>query len=711
MNARISLALAIHNHQPVGNFGWVYGQVHDQAYEPMIAALERHPTVRLALHYSGPLLSWLREERPTFVDRLAALVARGQVEILGGGWYEPVLVALPERDRAGQLSRMADELEATFGRRPSGAWLAERVWEPDLPRTLVDAGYAWTILDDAHFRAAAVAEDDLWGSYVTEDQGRLLTVFGTERGLRYRIPFREVDEVIDHLRGHATGAGDRLGTMGDDGEKFGAWPGTFERCWGRTAWVERFFTALEANADWLSTVTPSDWLETHGSIGRVYVPTSSYAEMGEWSLPTDEALAFGAAVRRAEAAGRPEVRWLRGGFWRNFQVKYREVNDLHKQMLRVSERVAAMAAGPARDRAVDELQRGQSNDCYWHGLFGGVYISHMRLATHGHLIAAEDAAEAELGIESGLLSDLDLDGRPEVRLANAGQVVVVSPHEGAGIGVWDVRAARHALTAVMRRRREPHHGAIASDAWEPSDGPDDRTGHAAGREPALAERLVIDAYERRSALIHLLAPDARPEEFAAAGATELLDRVDGPFDVERLEPDRVSLVRDGLVLDQPVRLRSTIAIAGGRLDPVLSLAVQVANGGARPLVARLGIELATTLLGGGGNPAAWWEIRGDRSSHDATRSADAVDRLAAGNDQVGVALEIAAEPAADAWISPIETISNSETGIERAYQGSALLLGWPVRLEPGSELAVNVRLGIVVARDRALERGPTPGWT
>ena len=103
MAPRISLALAIHNHQPVGNFGWVMAEVYDLAYEPMVAALERHPHVRLSLHYTGPLLDWLRAERPEFIDRLSALVARDQVEIIGGGYYEPVLASLPERDRIGQL--------------------------------------------------------------------------------------------------------------------------------------------------------------------------------------------------------------------------------------------------------------------------------------------------------------------------------------------------------------------------------------------------------------------------------------------------------------------------------------------------------------------------------------------------------------------------------------------------------------------------------
>jgi len=100
---RIGLALTLHNHQPVGNFGWVIAETYDRAYLPMLAGLERHAGVRVALHYTGPLLAWLRRERPEFLERLAALVARGQVEVVGGGWYEPVLASLPERDRVAQL--------------------------------------------------------------------------------------------------------------------------------------------------------------------------------------------------------------------------------------------------------------------------------------------------------------------------------------------------------------------------------------------------------------------------------------------------------------------------------------------------------------------------------------------------------------------------------------------------------------------------------
>ena len=204
MRGRIALALALHNHQPVGNFGWVIDEVYRRSYEPLLAALERHPRIRLALHYTGPLLDWLAVERPDFLDRLRSLVAAGRIELLGGGYYEPVLASLPEADRLAQLRLMADAIERIGGRRPTGAWLAERVWEPDLPLALVDGGYRWTILDDAHFRAASIEESRLWGAYTTDDQGRLLTVFGSDKNLRYRIPFGAVEDTIAYLREHAS---------------------------------------------------------------------------------------------------------------------------------------------------------------------------------------------------------------------------------------------------------------------------------------------------------------------------------------------------------------------------------------------------------------------------------------------------------------------------------------------------------------------------
>jgi alpha-amylase len=756
LSGRVSLALVLHNHQPVGNFGWVIEDVFEHAYSPMIGALERHPGIRLGLHYTGPLLQWMAANRPQDVDRIRALVDRGQVEIVGGGFYEPILVTLPDRDRHGQLIRMRDELEAIFGRRPTGAWLAERVWEPSLAYDLAAAGYEWTVLDDNHLRAASIREDEMWAPLTTDDRGRRLTVFGTEQGLRYRIPFKPVEDVISYLRERTTPDGRFVGMMGDDGEKFGAWPGTFEYCWSNEHWVDRLFEAIEREAGWLSTVTPSDWLTGHRPATRVYVPTSSYVEMTEWVLPYDETPIFAGLLERAREKGLPEARYLRGGFWRNFAARYREINELHKQMLRASQKVEAMAARAARDRATDHLYQGQSNDCYWHGLFGGIYIPHVRMASLSHVIAAADGAEAAESAAAGAsacedaadmaaasacedladaaggaspygarLFDTNLDSLDEVLVTSPGQTVVVDPAGGAGISSWDLRASRVALASVLRRRPEAYHqrlvahdleaaeealgeietAATAGDRATPAAAEAPRTIHDTVnvKEPGLAAFLHYDRHERRSGLVHLLPVDGSTGVAQLTRATylELGDFVEGAF-----EP--ITIADDGLVLrrlgnctldgaDRPLVVTKAFSFGGGRLDPRLELEVEIENPGQLALAFELAIEWNVNLLGGGHNPAAYYETEtGERTSHDAAGEVASASKLAFGNDYEGVRVEATAKPSARLTWYPVETISNSEAGFERVYQGSSLLFRWPVSLAPGGR--ANLAVGLAVAQ-------------
>jgi alpha-amylase len=441
--------------------------------------------------------------------------------------------------------------------------------------------------------------------------------------------------------------------------------------------------------------------------------------MGEWALPSDEALVFHDLRERAVAEGRPEARWLRGGFWRNFQVKYREVNDLHKQMLRTSAKVAAMPDGSGRERALDHLYRGQSNDCYWHGLFGGIYISHMRLATFEHLIAAEDLADTLAGApRSASLVDTDLDGLEDVLISHPGQVVGVDLAEGAGIGSWDIRAARHALTAVLRRRPEWYHERLRRHEAElVRTAAPEGAGGGAGKpvasiheivqvkEPGLAARLHMDGHERRSGLVRFLPPGASEASWAEGRAEELGDALDGRWIVTSIDEAGVVVEHDGIVRtaagSRDVRLEKRLSLGGDRRSPTLALKVVVENRSSGSLDARLGIEWAITMLGGGGNPAAWWQVAGRRTAHDGSGTAIAIDRLAQGNDHIGIEVRTTVEPAAEAWWAPIETISNSEAGFERVYQGGSLLLSWPLSLGPGERVAVSTDHRVTTGRDHA----------
>ena len=384
-------------------------------------------------------------------------------------------------------------------------------------------------------------------------------------------------------------------------------------------------------------------------------------------------------------------------------------------------------------RIADHLYQGQSNDCYWHGLFGGIYLSHMRLATLEHLIAAEDAADraavrggtapggaAPGGSAPGGVTietvDLDIDGYDELLVSTPGQVVAVKPGEGGGIGSWDARAVRHALASVMRRRPEAYHDMlIAADTGEveeqeAGDGAVSIHDLIKVNEPGISKRLWYDAYERRSGLVHLLPAGTTPERFEQADFEELGDFVSGDFTVVEADGDRVVLERAGALRQAdggrvPLRVRKTIVFGADRRVPTLDLAVDVTNDGTQAIDALVGIEFALNMLGGGGNPSAWYAVGGDRGSFDARRVADRADHVGMGNSYIGVELESRPQPAAAAWWSSIETISVSESGFEGNHQGGCLLWVWPLRLAPGEMARFELANLVRTFRDRAEEEG------
>ena len=226
MTNPIRFCLVLHNHQPIGNFDHVFEQAYRDSYLPFLDTFEGYRDLRISLHTSGPLMEWLDEHHSDYVDRLGTLVDAGRIEILGGPYYEPILTMIPGRDRIGQIRSYTDWLEKRFGTRLQGIWVPERVWEQSLTSDVARAGVKYTLLDDCHFRNAGLTDNKLLGHFVTEDDGRVLSIFPGSERLRYLIPFREPHETIDYLRHIADQFPNSVAVFGDDGEKFGTWPET-----------------------------------------------------------------------------------------------------------------------------------------------------------------------------------------------------------------------------------------------------------------------------------------------------------------------------------------------------------------------------------------------------------------------------------------------------------------------------------------------------
>ncbi len=703
------LVLALHNHQPVGNFGHVFQAAYDSCYRPVLDLAAEFPAVKLALHYTGPLLEWLEQEQPSFLDDVKNLVDRGQVEILGGGFHEPMLAVLSDEDAAGQILRMQAFCQAHFGVTPAGMWLAERVWDPDLPRVIAPTGTRYTFLDDAHFFAAGVAQGQLRGHYVTEKAGRPLAIFPIDQQLRYLIPWKPVQDFERTFeafeRASIANGGDDPGclTYGDDGEKFGLWPGTQEWVFQKH-WLRDFFRLLSDRGDLIRTLLPGNALAETPANGRIYLPTASYEEMGVWALPTAAIQPYEDLKQRLKSEGSYErfQPFVRAGIWQGFFAKYPESHHLHMRVVQASARLRRLQTTLTRPKvaamlrdAEDQIYRSECNCAYWHGVFGGLYLNHLRHALSEALLKAErllDVAERGEGpFLSAVSEDLDADLEPEVTVRSEKLVVIASPRLGGSLIEISDLARGFLLTDVLSRREEGYHEKLRHLDGKPMSSSGDPP---LAKEANLARFLVFDDYRRTSFLDRFHEPGFKLEDLHAGqdGDAGSFARsryaASEPLPAGNAPALGVALTAEGQVrlgnATHRLRIQKRYGFSRGRAG--FEVSYRISHEGSSPLKAFFAPELNLTLLAGDAEDRVL-ELSDDRRERLTFRGE--VPQLRALGLRDGwskLRVKLTAGQPFDLWTYPVETVSQSEGGFERTYQGTCLLLRSPIELAPGASL-------------------------
>ncbi|HNT37162.1 MAG TPA: DUF1925 domain-containing protein, partial [bacterium] len=380
--------------------------------------------------------------------------------LMTGGYFEPILPMIPDSDKIGQILKLSDYLRERFGVNPIGMWVAERVWEPHLAKAVNEAGVKYICLDDSHFRMAGLQSSQLYGHYMTEENGCRLAVFPIDMQMRYMVPFMVPEKTLDYLQSIATPYRERVVVLADDGEKFGVWPGTSKSVYGER-WLERFFEMLQANSDWVEMVLFREYLENHPPLGSVYLPTASYTEMMEWALPAKETARIEDIQEEIKTTGREDLeRFIKGGFWRNFFVKYPESNNMHKKMLHVHAKIDALS-GQERSEPLNKLWAGQCNCSYWHGVFGGLYLNHIRTAVYSNLIEAENLANKAIHGQKDFLDarveDFYCDGTQSLMCSNRDMNALFHLSRGAALFEWDIRGKCFNVLNTLSRREEAYH--------------------------------------------------------------------------------------------------------------------------------------------------------------------------------------------------------------------------------------------------------------
>ena len=680
----------------MGNFEGVFKYATETAYLPFLRAMHSNPEFLFGFHASGPLWEYWEEHNPEIFELVREIVGRGQVELLGGGFYEPILAVIPRRDALAQLATMADFLETNFGVRPRGIWLTERIWEPHLPELLAAAGVEFTLVDDYHFKSVGIVGQDLFGHYITDDGGNSVMIFPISQALRYLIPFREVDETVDYLIHKADRESNRALVFGDDGEKFGLWPGTQKWVWN-DGWMDRFTRGIVSNHDVIRMSRFEDWIDRQPPLGQVYLPTSSYFEMSEWSLPANMAAEFHDKAHKLEEEGVIEE-WrpfFKGGFWRGFLTKYPESTWMHKRMLHASNSLAE--SGLSAGEASKALYKAQCNCAFWHGVFGGLYLPHLRRGIYDNILRAEKMMSKN-DIKFARRLDMDIDGVDEVVLRDGDLQLFIKPGDGGKIAEIDLLKWNRNITDTLSRRPEGYHSLVATTEEGTGDGTTSIHDIAHSKEKGLSKLLHYDWYNRRFLVDFIFGQGLTPENFHNASFPEMGDFADKPYTIIE-GPEHLP---EGLC----VHMRREGGIYHGDI--------------ATPFI----IDKIITLLKDGEGFAAQWTLKNPNSSdlkvhfgtetHFSLMSGDHprvhfhFDDVSLKNIRPGEVREFhriqsyklhehadgfkiccECDPCA-LWMFPVATVSNSESGFERVYQETSLLHHWKLTVPANGEIELNI---------------------
>ncbi|MBF0493980.1 MAG: DUF1926 domain-containing protein [Candidatus Omnitrophica bacterium] len=483
--------MCFHFHQPVGNFNRVIDKICDDAYLPLLKLLLKFPQIKANLHFSGALLEWLDMTRPEIIKIIKELTVRGQTELLGGAFYEPIFAFIPREDASEQIKLLSRYVEDKFSFVPKGIWVPERVWQPELAGIFHETGIKYAVLDDAHLIYNGLTKEETCDIFETGTDGNGIFIFPANKTLRYMIPFETYLTSVAYMKG-LTKATARapVFTYADDAEKFGAWPGTKTLVYGKK-WLAKFFKELTRNNDWLDTLTFSECIERKKERPRkVHLWSCAYEEMMEWSLPGDIQEEHEYFIGNIKILGKKAyLKDVVGtDFWNGFFRKYPEAEYMHERMLSVSAKLHAMMEENQADasrqsngrcilttndqrlttdiqsllmRARIYLYKAQCNCAYWHGIFGGLYLFHLRQAVYRNIIQCEKLIEfMKYGAGDYLYTDFqkfgDLDDGTII-FANKNISLYCSPGEGGVLKEIDDKKNFDNLINTLGRHKEFYH--------------------------------------------------------------------------------------------------------------------------------------------------------------------------------------------------------------------------------------------------------------
>lgn len=707
----INLILGNHNHQPVGNFDFVFESTYQKAYKPFLDMLEKYKDIKFNFHYTGSLLSWIEKNHPEHIEKLKNLAKEKRIEIQSGGFYEPIMPSIPDKDKDIQIKKLNNYIKDKFKVKANGAWIAERVWEPTLVKNLAKNGIEYIMIDDSQFLTTGIDTKNIYGYFITDNENYKLNIFPISQELRYLIPFREVEKSIEYLKSIATEEGDRVVVLHDDGEKYGDWPGTQKWVY-EDKWLENFFEALSKEKDIIKTTTYSEYIKKYLPISKIYIPNGSYEEMLTWVLPAKVQDEFHSKLEELKKSNENEIitRFMRGGFWRNYFSKYSESNRMNKRMIYASNIFDRFKFKRNKDKikdkikedkeiALDYLLQGQCNCPYWHGTFGGLYLNNLRHATYSNLIKSTSISEKNIYGENYFIKkniDFDMDGRDEIIISSEKETLIFHTLSGSLIE-WDLKKENPInLIDTLKRREEAYH----ISAMRNANNDNQNEGHVSIHEIAkkvdekIAKYLVFDKNEKVFGVDHFLNKMPSAEEFQLLQYEENADFFESFYKIieDKIDKDfaKVIFKRKGKINGKEINLikKYIVNSKGGFL-----LEATFENKSGEEIEFVYALENNITLLAGG-EKDRYYTGEDKRISENLSETGEWTGKIFAMTDEAYIKIKILIEAEEEMTFlyMPNYTISDAVDKLEMNYQNSTVVCLKKINLKPNEKKYYKIKV-------------------
>jgi hypothetical protein len=388
MDRAVRLILGSHCHVPFGASEEEYETYYLKRIKPFVSALYKFPAIPAVLAYSGVLFHWIEKVHPELLMLIENLVARKQAEILGGGYYEPLMPLIPLQDKIGQIEMLTTYIRKKFGKRPLGCWIPAMAWEQHMVYPLNTCGMGYTFLSEGQFELAGLEGGDRYLPCTTEDQGKLLMVFPVSLRRNREFAEKKASDILKGLSAELPRG--KLWTVTVFPEKIfseSAEDGGEEIAW------HSFFEELSRCESFVEFSSPGRVFRSFPELKRTYFPDSVGL------CPGEKGTGQKASVK----------------FPRQFLIDHPEANGIYAKMIFTHVLINQLRGDKSRKRtAREEIWKAQGHDLFCSNEYFGISRPGLRRAAYRALLGAEKMIREKNGFIPSLMNfDFDLDGEGE----------------------------------------------------------------------------------------------------------------------------------------------------------------------------------------------------------------------------------------------------------------------------------------------------------